>query len=236
MKAIKQHIVQRQHEFARHAFFRWLENSCDRDEVACALSQLAFWVASFQDVLAINESRVVDARFREVARRHRAEDSGHDKWFFEDIHRLGMATLTAEELFTKPLAPIRRAAYSLMSEVFRANNDIARITLLLALESTGHIFFEATADWVERVAAHFKLKYFSHFHIEIERRHDLFERELEVFLDAIELGDAERAECMAVVDRSYDAFILIFDTLLASITQVANRRLRSVPQVAMVAR
>src|SRR5688572_28843487 len=215
MQIIKSHIVRKQQAFSQHSFFRWLETANDREDVATALSQLAFWVASYQDVLAINGSRIDDARFRVVH-----TTAGHDRHFFQDLHRLGIATLSAQDLFAKPRAPIRRAAFALMSEVFRANDDVARVTLLLALEAAGHIFFEATADWVERVLTVHDLEYFSRFQVEIERP---FAREIDVFLDALDLDVTRRSRCLEVVDRAYEAFELMFDSLLVTASTSAAR-------------
>lgn len=212
MKEIKAYLAKRQHELAAHRVFRWLETTHDREGVAHAFSTLAFWVASVQDVLAANELRIDDVRFREIAWHHRREDAGHDKWFFEDLRRLGVAAPTGEQLFAKRQAPIRAAVHALMAEVFHATCDLARVTLLLSLESTGHIFFESTADWAERAGV--ELKYFSRFHVEIEQRHELFERELHVFLDAIELDRAMYERCIGVIDRAHAAFELMFDTLV----------------------
>jgi hypothetical protein len=209
MQEVKGYLAARRFDFAQHEFFKRLETSHGRAEVACALSQIAFWVAAFQDVLAVTESRIVDDRFREVARRHQQQDAAV---FFEDLHRLGMAALSAEELLTKPLAPIRRAAFALMSEVLRASNDMSRLTLLLALESMGHIFFEATAAWVERVGAAYKVDFRAQF-----RTQPMIDDD---FLDGITLDEEVRATHLAAIDRSYAAFLMIFDTLLESITQV----------------
>ncbi len=222
MRVVRSHIAKRQLAFAAHPFFDWLATTDDRDQVVRMLSHLAFWVSSFQDVLAINEGKLTDPQLRDIARRHRKEDAGHDRWFFKDLHRLGMATLTAEELFARPRAPIRHAVFTIMSEVFRATHDLARITLLYALESASGVFFEHTANWADRVGAPADLEYFSRFHLEIELRHDLFERD--AFLDAHELDEPRRAEHLAIVTRTFDAVVQMFDALMIHVAEPAERK------------
>jgi hypothetical protein len=95
MRDIKAELARRQHLLATHPFFRWLEKTDDREQVARAFSQLAFWVASAQDVLAINETRIEEARLRDIAWHHRKDSLGHDKWFYEDLRRLGVTALRA---------------------------------------------------------------------------------------------------------------------------------------------
>jgi hypothetical protein len=94
-----------------------------------------------------------------------------------------------------------------MAEVFSRRIDLARITLLLALQSMDHVFSEATADWAERAGLDRALKYFR-FHVEIAR--PLSDRSL---LDAICLDATVHAECFAVVERTHVAWTQIFDTL-----------------------
>lgn len=198
MRGLGEYLAARQQAFASHPLFRWLETTHDRGAVAQTFAQLAFWVTTYPDVLALNEARMVDARLRELAWQHRRDKLGHDRWYLDDLRRLHVAPARSR-------ASIREAVHEMMSEVLGASSDAARFTLLLALESAHHVFLEATADWAER--ADVALEYFSHFNVEIERECDLFDHELD-------LSPEQLAECMAVVDRTYATFGLIFDPLL----------------------
>lgn len=214
MKTVKSYIESKQHQFENHPFFTWLTQTATETEVAQVLPSLTFWVASFQDILALNEKQVVDPQMREIAKHHRKEDSGHDRWFFDDLARMGVAEPTTRELFSKRHAAVRHASFQLISEVYRASDDVCRIALLLTLESTGHVFFEQTARWQERFENASGLKYFSRYHIEVEKNHAMFEEKLDAYLDALDLTLPVRAEAIAIVDRCYVAFMAMFDSLM----------------------
>src|SRR6185312_10890845 len=107
--------------------------------------RLAFWVMSFQDILRLNEQMVNDPVLKRIARHHRDEDLGHERWFLEDIAKLTGGPLTISALYGRASASTRDAAYQLITEVYRATDDRLRIVLVLVLESTGHVFFGRTA-------------------------------------------------------------------------------------------
>ena len=198
MRGLGAYLATRQHAFASHPMFRWLETTHERSAVAHSFAQLAFWITSYPDVLALNEARMVDPRLRELAWRHRRDKLGHDRWYLDDLRRLQVAPARSR-------ATIREAVHQMMSEVLGAGSDAVRFTLLLAFESAHQVFLEATTDWAER--ADVALEYFSHFNVEIERECDLFDHDLD-------LSPEQLAGCMAVIDRTYATFGLIFDPLL----------------------
>ena len=79
--------------------------------------------------------------------------------------------------------------------------------------STSHIFFEAIASYLERMGVTRSLMYFSRHHIEIEKRHEVFEKQMNDFLASLVLSEEERASARALVDRAYAAFTSMFDDL-----------------------
>src|SRR5688572_9302981 len=78
----------------------------------------------------------------------------------------------------------RDAAFAIMAEVFRATDDRVRVILLLTLESAGHVFFGRVTDFVERCGRGSAMRYFGPAHLEIERGHEVFERDMAAALDA----------------------------------------------------
>jgi hypothetical protein len=82
-----------------------------------------------------------------------------------------------------------------------------------ALESAGHIFFEKVARIVESANATNLLKYFSFNHLEVEKNHEVFEREMAAKISSIQLMPADRVEAEELIDRCYAAFTSMFDAL-----------------------
>ena len=212
MKEVKRHLAERQKDFVSHPFFARLERN-DRFESEMGFAPgLTFWVFAFQDILRLNETRVTDPALRKIARHHRAEDRGHEAWFLDDIAELDPSPRDIRWLFGRHHMHTRDAAYALVSEVFRTNDDRVRIALVLTLESAGHVFFERIAAYVQRHGADERLRYFSSNHLEVEKDHALFEAELMKALE-VDLPEEVRAESIAMVDRCYEAFHQLFTGL-----------------------
>ncbi len=223
MKAVQEHIAQKQLEFSHHPFFSRLCNDQSGQAAAKFAPRLVFWVMAFQDVLRLNEQRVRDPRLRKIARHHRAEDAGHDRWFLSDLTALGVQAPDVAHLFGAAHLTTRDAAYALVAEVFRAARDHERIALLLSLEAAGHVFFEASATYFERVGAPHAIRYFSRHHIEIERDHEMFEERMKGLLEQIALSAEELQRALAMVDRVHAAFTTMFDGLLAVLDRMSQR-------------
>lgn len=214
MRTVKAHIEKKQREFHRHPVLDRLR----RDEaslLARLAPRLTFWVMVFQDILRKNEQLVTDPALKRIARHHRAEDAGHDAWFWSDLTALGVAPPSVPGVFARTHEVARLASYALASEVYLAPNDPCRITLLLAIESAGQVFLEAVASHVERTRAPTDpaLQYFSRFHIEVEKKHAIFEQRVDAYLSSITLPLTVREQAIAVVDRCYRAFFAMFDDI-----------------------
>jgi len=225
MRTLKAHIEKKQHEFDRHPVLERLRVE-DPTLLQRLAPRLTFWVMVFQDILRKNEQLVTDPALKRIARHHRAEDAGHDKWFWSDLATLGVAPPSVTDVFDRSHEVARLASYALASEVYLAPNDACRITLLLAIESAGHVFFEAVAAHVERTrrSAEPALKYFSRFHIDVEKKHALFEEEADAYLSSIALPAAVREQATALVDRCYRAFQAMFDDIERRFEEVASSR------------
>lgn len=225
MRTIKAHIEKKQHEFDRHPVFERLRGD-DPALLARLAPRLTFWVMVFQDILRKNEQLVTDPALKRIARHHRAEDAGHDTWFWSDLAALGVAAPSVTDVFDRSHEIARLASYALASEVYLAPNDPCRITLLLAIESAGHVFFEAVASHVERTRAPTEpaLKYFSRFHIEVEKKHALFEQKSDAYLSSLALPAAVREQATAMVDRCYRAFFAMFDDIERRLADATSSR------------
>jgi hypothetical protein len=213
MKTVQDYIADQQLKFGLHPFFQRLEHNEPLRHVLPFASGLTFWVMVFQDVLRLNEAQVTDPELKKLARHHRGEDSGHDKWFLNDLIKIEGSNPDLRSLFGKQHRVTRDVSYALMSEVYRAQSDYERIVLLLTLESTGHIFFEKIASYFERLGVVHSLQYFSRTHIDVEKAHEMFEQQMEAMLAKIELPEEIRERCVQLVDRAYKAFGELFDSL-----------------------
>jgi hypothetical protein len=229
MKTLQNYIDGKQREFLDHAFFRRLDGAESLDENLLAFARaLTFWVMTFQDILRINEARVVDLSLRRIARHHMQEDAGHDRWFLSDLLAIDGTIPDVDWVFGPDHAATRAASYALISEVYRANTDHERIALLLTLESTGHVFFEKVSSYFERAQIRKTLRYFARTHLDVEKQHELFEERLMQPLFATELAPPVRQDCRAMVDRAYAAFDNLFvsiDWITQSETQDIKRGL-----------
>jgi hypothetical protein len=224
MKAVLDHIAAKQAIFATHPFFAELKMDRPMEKIASFAPRIAFWVMSFQDILRLNEQMVQDPKLKRIARHHRDEDLGHERWFLEDIAKLTGGPLTISALYGRASATTRDAAYQLITEVYRASDDILRIVLVLVLESTGHVFFGRTAVLTSAMTnSPQKLKYFSEFHLHIEQAHEMFESQMEEQIMSIPMNDALQAEALALVDRAYLAFDAMFHGLRDELAQRSEK-------------
>jgi hypothetical protein len=213
MKAVLQHIAVCEARFASHPFFSDLKMDRPIEQVMAFAPRLTFWVMTFQDVLRLNAHFIQDAHLKALATRHHSEESGHDQWFEEDIAALTGGSLSIGTMYGKAHVKTRDAAYAIISEVYRQVDDRLRIVLLWALESTSHVFFGRTAVISAAQGADDRLKYFSDHHMKAEAQHAMFEEELAEELGSMELSPALRADALAMVERIYRAFDLMFDGL-----------------------
>ncbi|MCC5646229.1 hypothetical protein LC607_25540 [Nostoc sp. CHAB 5824] len=211
MKTVDNYITQKQIQLAKHPLFKAISRETSLESIKLLAQYLSFWAMSFQDVIRINEMQITDSEIRKVAHHHLVEDMGHDQWFLSDLQQMKVEEPNLKLLYSRDYIFTRDATYAIMSEVFRASSDIERIALLMSLESTGHIFFEYTASLVERADYSSKLKYFSISHLDIEKNHELFEQEMQDFLNSIHLSQDEEKKIFEIVDRVYQAFTIMFD-------------------------
>lgn len=218
MQSVRQAIDAREAVLSGHPFFHCLERDAPFQEARRFAPQMTFWVFVFQDVLRLNEAQVTDPALLALVHQHGLEDSGHERWFLSDVTGLEGAVPTLPWLFSSPHAPTRDAAYALMAEVFRATSDAERIALLLSLEAAAHAFFPHVSSYLHRQGQAEGLRYFSGMHLLAEAGHEMFEAEMEAFIHAMVLTEAESDAALALVERVFAAFSGLFDHLVRDIT------------------
>jgi len=222
MKTVQAHIESKQYEFINHPFFSTLKTLKSLEEINYFVPELTFWAMTFQDILRMNEERVKDPFLHRIARHHRLEDAGHEQWFLHDKKYMDAESHQTHDiawLYGKQSEMIRDAAYAVVSEVYRIDNENLNIALLLTLESSGHIFFEEVVKQVDQTGEDKNLLYFSSSHLEVEKAHAVFEEAMERKLYEKALDLETRRKALQMIDRCYEAFSLMFDGLLIACEQ-----------------
>lgn len=230
MKTLEDYIENKQQEFVNHNFFKLLKELKSLEEISYFIPELTFWAMTFQDILRINEDKVQTPYLKKIARHHRLEDAGHEKWFLYDKKYIGNKIDnkycnkdSITWLYSKDSQLIRDAAYAIMSEIYKATDERVNIALLLTLESSGHIFFEKVVNQVKKSGEDKNLKYFSSSHLEVEMAHALFEEEMEKKMHEMKITMEVRRESLKMIDRCYDAFNKMFDGL----TKICKTRIKA---------
>ena len=142
MLIIQDHLKTNQTAFQNHSFFKDLKKQTKFLDAMAFAPKITFWVMAFQDILRLIPSRVQSKELRRIATHHKIEDAGHDKWFLEDISFLERdKSYDIPWLFSKENAFVRDFVYNIISEALTISHDHLKITLILILESTCHIFF-----------------------------------------------------------------------------------------------
>ncbi len=224
MKSVQVYIDSKQQEFMKHPFFKELEQLNSIEQISYFVPELTFWAMTFQDILRINEEKVTDPYLKKIARHHRLEDAGHEKWFLHDKDYLGKKLNNQCKsddvawLYSNETQLTRDAAYAIMSEIYKAEDERINIALLLTLESSGHVFFEKVVNQVKKTGENENLKYFSSNHLDVELAHAIFEEEMETKMFATKLPINVRRQALQMVDRCYVAFNKMFDGLLIALT------------------
>ena len=211
MKAIYNHVAQCQVAFAKHPFFARLRRDEPLARVLPFARALTFWVMGFQDALRINTALITEPALKRIARHHLHEDSGHDRWFLDDLRLIDGSVPDIDELFGISLQVTREVTYSLLAESYRAKEDIERIALLITYESTGHVFFPEIVGYFKRAGIETSLKYFAQTHLDVETNHEIVEQQMQDILNAIKLPARTRTRCVESVNRCYAAFTRMFD-------------------------
>jgi len=215
MQSIQEHIAHKQAEIAKHPFLTELRPDASLERALWFAPLTAFWAMGFQDVIRMNSDRVEDPNLQRIIRQHRVEDAGHDAWYLEDLEAMGRRNVDLAWLYGDDCRATREATYAIAGEVFRVEDDVQRVVLLLALEGAGHMLFGGVDKVLQEHGHSQRLRYFARSHLDVEMGHDLFEEEVQEHVKRLQISDAMRASSKALVDRVFAAFTLLADGLVA---------------------
>ncbi len=203
MMDVRAAIESRRSKLAMEPFLRSLDASSSLEDLRAFVPHLYFYVFAFQDMLRLAHGRVSDPQLREIARRHREEDAGHERWFAFDMNELG-TTRDVVWVFSAEHELTRDVSYELVAELLRASDDRVRVAFPLVLEALGSVFFPRVVRLLERAGAGERLRYFARSHQQVEEQHEIFSAEGEQALNGITFDDAVYAEALAMVERCFD--------------------------------
>ena len=137
----------------------------------------------------------------------RTGDTGHNNWFCRDMKVLGLDVPTLPDLYKVDHERARMASYSIVSEIFRANDDRLLVVLLLAMEAASYVFFEGMTVYLEENEFPVELHYFGRTHLDAELHHGIVEAEMDMRVEsAIEASREIQTEALAVIDRVFETF------------------------------
>jgi hypothetical protein len=220
VKQVLDHIDESQGRLANHPFFGLLTETEPLANVLNFVPLATFWVMSFQDALRLNAGMITNPQLLRIARHHREEDSGHDRWFLDDLRLVDGVLPDVETLYGAAHQPVRDVTYALMAESFRAVEDVERVALLLILESTGQVFFPRVVEYFRSAGIEADLRYFAQTHLDVEKNHEIVEQQMHDTLAALEVSAGTVGRCVAAVDRCYAAFGRLFDAFADAVRTV----------------
>lgn len=191
-------------DLAEHPFLKRLESSGGLQGIRSMAARLTFFVLAFQDMLRLVHERTTDGRLKEVARVHALEDAGHHEWFLHDLRQLGVP-LDLRLVYGSDHRATRDLSYEILSEVLQAQDDVARLAIVLSLEAAGHEFFGRVIGFLARIGFDGPMKYFARSHERVEQSHDVFESETHRSLAEMPLSRAALDEATRAARRTFAA-------------------------------
>ena len=204
-------IADENHLLQAHPFLQRIPRA-DIEEIRELAAQLTFWIFSFQDVVRLAGSLITHELLASFAQTHMDEDDGHDVWFLNDVARLGV-TRDLRWAFAPAQAPVRDVSYRILSEVFQAPCDHARIAVSISLDKIGGSFFALIVERLEAIGHSDGLQFFARSHLEIEAAHEIFDAETEARFERIELTKADYDAAVRTTRRIYAAMAEMADHL-----------------------
>ena len=176
---------------------------------------MGFWVKTFQDVLRLVRARVTDTDAAAMAQHILEGDVGHDEWFVRDLEALDMKIPTVHELFGPDNEHVRLGSYAIVAEVYKADNEVLLLVLLLALESASYVFFTGMAKYLEGNEFPVELRYFGRNHLNAELEHGIVESGMDALVDdACAQNEQLYDAAVALIERVFAAFSVMFVNFL----------------------
>jgi len=212
MKHVLAHIMRRKRAYAALPLFDRLRDG--RLPAATRFGFMpgfAFFVMAFGDLNrhVLRQQPAADA-CQERVNAHTYEDDHHWPWFLEDLETLGWnppttVTDALRALWSEETHRSRVLMYDLCA-ILAGCSSVEKLAVIEAIEETGNVLFALTTGIADamREQTGIELRYMGAFHFALESGHMQNGEHAE--LAGIALDDEARARCMALVDRTFDAF------------------------------
>ncbi|MRH89337.1 hypothetical protein GFY24_18105 [Nocardia sp. SYP-A9097] len=222
MKSMQDYITAREAELTAHPAFERF----DRDEALATIlpfmSVATFWVMGFQDAVRLTAEIIEDPQLKVLAEQHRKEDAGHQVWFLQDLGTIDGAVPDVRTLFGRTHETTRDVTYALISEIYRAEEDIERIVLLLVMEAAFRAALPHALSYVQRMGVDAEFRFIGAEHLEIEANHAIIGDTIQETLEAIVLDEAARTRSIALVDRAFAQFLRLFEFFDAYLNKISE--------------
>jgi len=215
-------IAEKSEIIARHAFLERLAKGASADELRSILPRFSFFVFGFQDILRIAHARATHPELKPILRSMVEGDSGHDRWYLEDLRSLGIE-VPLELAFSNEQVIGRDVAYTLVAAILDATDDYSRLSLILCLEGVARQFFLLVGAYAKRAGISQALRYFGGEHLLAEEAHEVFETEAQQTLDRMVIPEHARQSVRDVVEKTFAHMTLFADDLFSAMIASSSR-------------
>lgn len=222
MKQILKHIEKRKQEFSQLPLFEYMrDTSIDPRERLAWVPCAAPFVMGFRDLnrYDLRKESTTDV-VQELINRHTYEDESHWIWFLEDLEKLGFnqsmkLTQSMKFLWGKETFRIRQVCHQIALHTFD-KEPIVILAGIEAIEETGNVMFDITAQVVEELQEITKqnYSYFGHKHFSVETGHAIGTDDIEKLLSQIILTDEQKIQSFNLVEKVFDVFTLAVDEFM----------------------
>ncbi len=212
LRALTDEIARCKERLSRKPFLRRVRHEGTLAEAKGVVRRMAFWVMGFQDILRLVTRFTTEPTLTRLACTHEAEDRGHDHWFLHDLEQLGLA-VSLSDAFGDDSEVARDTVYGLIADVVKAEDDRARLCVVLSLEAAGVEYFAATIAFLQRVGVGDGLLYYARSHQTVEANHDVFEEDKQAELAAMPVSETAFEECLRVIHRTFRAMEVLGEEL-----------------------
>lgn len=188
-----------------------------RDDTVSPEQRLAFYpcmahfIMSFSDLNKyVLRDENSSENYQQLVNRHTYEDDYHWLWYLEDYTKLGFdrpiqPTEQLKSIFGEQTKFNRMLSYHLAKLILPSNGK-ERLVIIEAIEETGNVLFELTADLSEKIYRHsgIHLRYCGHFHFNKESGHAISADES--LLAKTEFDDRETRRACEIIDEVFHWF------------------------------
>lgn len=223
MKEILQLIQQKNEEFAKLPFFKFMADASidPRQKLAFSpvITPLALEFSKVCTQVFWQES--AGNRVQEIVNRHTQEEHFHWQWLLEDMGKMGtdytMRFSDVVRFLWSDHTKVARSMYSLFDRYTRDAAPVIRLIAIEVSEVTANVFFCATkpvALQLQEMTGE-EFRYYGMCHNNVENTHSLGSPEVTAYIQSIELTDEERQQAIELIERSFDYFADLVGEFLA---------------------